>query len=125
MATVLTVGTEITAYCAKCVSVQPHVIVAMKGTRASRTECKTCGSVHAYRKNPPGTKRPPRLSEYEKATDGRDLSRPIAYKLTGKFKQHDVLKHKTFGVGLVVRLVTDQKMEVIFPDNTKVLVYSR
>ena len=31
------------------------MIVALKGTRAGKTQCQTCQSTHASRKNPPGT----------------------------------------------------------------------
>ena len=128
----LEVGTEIEAYCARCEGCGPHSIVAMRGTRAARTKCLTCESVQAYRKNPPGTRSgtphtPQQIAKraYDKATADRDLSKPITYKFGHKFKSEDVVNHKTFGVGLVTRLLTDNKMEVVFPEYTKVLVYNR
>lgn len=128
----LEVGTEIDAYCAKCESVGRHSIVAMRGTRAARTKCAGCESVHAYRKNPPGTRSgtphtPQQVARraYDKAVEGRDLSNPIAYRFSHKFKADDVLNHKKFGIGLVTRLLSDNKMEVVFPEYTKVLVFNR
>jgi uncharacterized Zn finger protein len=120
----LSVSSEITAYCPDCTAVKPHVVVAMKGTRASKTECKVCGSVHPYRKNPPDTKAKKR-SQFEDAMEGRDVSKPIPYKTSRKFNQDDVIQHKTFGLGLVTRVVSEKKMEVLFEESSKLLVHGR
>ena len=126
------VGDEIDAWCPKCTDVGPHVVVALKGTRAGRTECGTCSSTHAYRKNPPGAKRSSAgaaksaaIREYDNLTDGRDLSKTVNYSFTHKFKDDDVVKHKTFGVGVVARTLSGGKMEVVFPESTRLLVHSR
>jgi hypothetical protein len=120
----LAAGSEIDAYCPACTSVKRHIVVAMKGTRAAKTECRSCGSVHAYRKNPPDTKAKKR-SQYEDAMEGRDASKPIPYRFTRKLNQDDVIQHKSFGIGLVTRVVSDKKVEVLFEDSTKLLVHGR
>lgn len=120
----LAAGSDVDAYCPSCSGVKPHVVVAMKGTRAAKTECRSCGSVHAYRKNPPDTKAKKR-SQYEEAMEGRDLSKPIPYRVNRKFSLDDVIEHKSFGVGLVTRVVSDKKMEVLFQESTKLLVHGR
>jgi hypothetical protein len=80
--------------------------------------------VHAYRKNPPDTKGK-RRSQYEDAMEGRDLSKPIPYKISRKFGLDDIIAHKTFGIGLVTRVVSDKKMEVLFEDSSKLLIHGR
>jgi hypothetical protein len=117
-------GAEIDAYCPDCNSVKPHIVVAMKGTRASKTECKICSGTHAYRKNPPDNKAKKR-SQFEDAMEGRDASKAIPYKMTRKFNAEDVIKHKAFGVGLVTRVVSDKKMEVLFETETKLLIHGQ
>ncbi len=124
MASPLSAGVEIEAWCPTCKLIRTHVIVAMKGTRAAKTECRTCNSTHAYRKNPPNTAAK-RRSQYEDAMEGRDLSKPIPYKLSKKFNEEDVIKHKSFGIGLVTRLISEKKMEVLFQESTKLLVQGR
>lgn len=124
MASPLSAGVEIEAWCPTCKLIRTHVIVAMKGTRAAKTECRTCNSTHAYRKNPPNTAAK-RRSQYQDAMDGRDLSKPIPYKLSKKFNEEDVIKHKSFGIGLVTRLISEKKMEVLFEESTKLLVQGR
>ena len=120
----LSVGGDIQAYCGKCKLVRAHTIVAMKGTRAAKTECQTCHSTHAYRKNPPDT-RAKKRSQYEDAMDGHDRSKAIPYRFNRKFNEQDIIKHKTFGVGLVTRVLTDTKMEVMFEESTKLLIFGR
>lgn len=119
----LSPGNDIQAYCGKCKQVLTHTIVAMKGTRAAKTECQTCDSTHAYRKNPPGTAKPKKKSGFEEAMEGRDVSKAIPYKISRKFKANDAIKHKNFGIGIVNRLITPNKMEVLFEDSTKLLIY--
>ncbi len=118
-------GAEIEAFCPTCKDVKPHVIIAMKGTRAAKTECRVCSASHAYRKNPPNTKANKKRNQYEDAMTGRDTTKAIPYKFNRKFTADDVIKHKNFGVGLVTRVVSDKKMEVLFEESTKLLVHGR
>ncbi len=124
MATPLAAGVEIQCWCPSCKMLRTHVIVAMKGTRAAKTECRICGSVHAYRKNPPDTKAK-KKSQFEDAMEGRDASKPILYKLTKKYRAEDVIKHKTFGIGVVTRMISEKKIEVLFEEYTKLLVHGQ
>ena len=57
--------------------------------------------------------------------DGRDTSKAIPYRFSRKFSEQDLIKHKSFGIGLVTRLLTDKKMEVMFEDSTKLLIFDR
>ena len=54
--------------------------------------------------------------------EGRDVSKAIPYKTSKKFSEQDVIKHKTFGIGLVTRQVTEKKIEVMFEESTKLLI---
>ena len=117
-------GEDIDAFCPSCQAVKPHVVVAVKGTRAAKTECKVCTSVHPYRKNPPDTKAK-KKGQYDDAMEGKDPSKAVPYKITKKFNADDVIKHKSFGVGLVTRVISDRKMEVMFEDCTKLLIQGR
>ena len=130
-------GGDVDSYCNKCKLLLAHVIIAMDGARPVRVECKTCRAVHAYKKSVPGSSsgtRKPREkklaggitpSDYEKVIKGHDLSRAQRYKTSVNYAEGDVLDHTTFGLGIVSRLLGDQKMEVVFPVGLKVLVHSR
>jgi hypothetical protein len=56
---------------------------------------------------------------------GRDLSRAKPYKPVLRYEEDDVLSHATFGIGAVMKLLADDKVEVAFPSGIKVLVHGR
>jgi hypothetical protein len=126
-------GKETDAYCTKCKLVLNHVIIAMNGPRIARVQCLTCEGVHAYRANPPGTRKkassrrsePTPAELYERLMEGRDVASAKGYRLEAHFDEGDVLNHKKFGLGLVTRVLADAKIEVIFEDGVKVLVHER
>ena len=123
------VGQELEAWCNPCGMVLAHVVVAMKGTRAHRVECKTCKAVHAYRKSPPkkrkSSPKTPRKSNYDKQMEGRDLSNPTPYDTQAEFRPEDIVLHPKFGVGLVAALLDAGTMEVVFPDRRRRLIFNR
>ena len=135
MAATVEAGADIDAYCSKCKLLLAHVIIAMRGSRPARVECKTCSSVHTYRDDAPkkrttrrATSRDPAaqaLAAYEGVMDGRDISRASKYGAKEVFSLEDVLDHKTFGIGLVTRVLSDKKIEVVFQTGNKILVHSR
>jgi hypothetical protein len=134
MAQKLEAGDDTDAYCGKCKLVLAHVIIAMRGKRPARVECKTCSAVHAFKAEPPRTgarrattrdKTAEALAQYESLMEGRDLSRAVKYKASQEFGLEDVLDHKTFGLGLVTRVLSDQKIEVTFQGGNKILVHAR
>ncbi len=129
-------GNDVDAYCGKCKLVLAHVIIAVKGKRPARVECKTCHAEHAYKGEAPSARAPARrataknsaaarLAEYEGLMEGRDLARAVKYKISEAFGVEDVMDHKAFGLGLVTRVLSDRKIEVAFKTGEKVLVHSR
>ena len=128
-------GADIDAYCSRCKLVLAHVIIALRGSRPAKVECKTCRAVHAYREDPPGP-RPARRgtardsvaaaqAAYDSMLAGKDLSRAAKYRANEAFDLDDVLDHKAFGIGVVTRVLADNKIEVAFSTGPKVLVHSR
>ena len=49
-------GDDIDDYCSRCQRTTDHSIVVMSGEDVDKTRCRTCGSVHKYRKNKGGRK---------------------------------------------------------------------
>ncbi len=124
-------GADVDAYCTKCKLVLAHVIIAMKGPHPVRVECKTCRAVHAYkRETPSGAKKAPRevgprVSELDKLLAGKDISKATRYAPAVRFEEQEVVDHKLFGIGIVTRALSDDKIEVVFKDGVKVLVHAR
>ncbi len=133
------VSEDIDAWCIKCKMFLNHVIMTMKEIRPHRVKCKTCRDVHAFRLVAPGTPkakaekapkkasaaRTRRINDFETRIEGRDTSKAIPYTMKGKFNPDDLIDHKKFGLGLVVRKVDPTKMEVSFSEGLKVLVFGR
>ncbi len=130
-------GTDIDAYCTKCQLELAHVVVATVAGRPAKVQCKTCGSVHAYRSKDVAPRRRSEptagsrsrggagRSDYDDLMKGRDISRAVRYKPATTYGDGDVLSHPTFGVGVVTRVLSDGKIEVLFPAASKVLVHAR
>ena len=128
----LTAGADTDAYCSKCKLVLAHVIIAMKGSKPARVECKTCKGIHTYKANPPGTKKTTTkraarsvASDYDNLMNGRDIASARRYVISERFTEQEVIDHKKFGLGLVQRVLSDKKVEVAFPDGARVLVHDR
>ena len=56
---------------------------------------------------------------------GRDLSRSRRYTIKETFEVDDVVDHKKFGIGLVTKMLGDQKIEVTFREGAKILIHDR
>jgi hypothetical protein len=135
-------GDEIDSWCTTCKSVLAHKVVALVDGTVDKVICSTCNKKHKYRPNPPKsrTKKAAKNADgtpkkrvtrrrvkdpaiiWEETLGDRDLSNPSPYTFTGLFKENELIEHKKFGRGLVMRLMGEGKMEVIFKEGTKVLV---
>ncbi len=130
-------GNDIDAFCTRCQLELAHVVVATVAGRPARVQCKTCGSVHAWRSKDmaprrkaepttrPSAARGAGRSDYDALVRGRDISRAQRYRPAATYGDGDVLSHPTFGVGVVTRVLSDGKIEVLFPAASKVLVHAR
>jgi Zn ribbon nucleic-acid-binding protein len=136
-------GDILDANCTKCRVLTNHTIVALVEGRIARVKCNTCGSEHNYHA-PKETKAPavkkvaeprvrttatatakkdtaPRYHEqWESALAGKDSSPVKEYDMEGKFKKEELVKHSTFGMGIVT-MVAGTKMELLFSEGPKLL----
>ncbi|MEC8050684.1 MAG: hypothetical protein VX210_07805 [Myxococcota bacterium] len=135
-------GHDIDTYCSRCKLDLAHVIIALSAGQPVRVLCKTCNSEHAFRKpkrkTTGVTKRaaskksttsapqgPLSTEAYHQMLSGRDLSRSRRYTIKETFEVDDVLDHKKFGIGLVTKMLGDQKIEVTFREGAKILIHDR
>jgi hypothetical protein len=137
------VANETLAYCTSCKMDLNHVIVALKGDRIAKVQCLTCKKEHVYRA-PKGATEPdtskPAQTRASKKSDDDDHSHSIEieweklmsahkdipvkpYTVKGIFGLGDKLSHPTFGDGIVGKLIYPNKLEVIFRNDVKVLIY--
>lgn len=132
-------GGEVDAFCTKCKMLLAHTIVAMVGDKIVRVKCNTCGGDHSYRgapdARPASTRsaaaaRPARekvekvIISFEQQLADKDVANAPAYNVRETFQVDQVIRHPTFGIGLVTAVRGD-KMDVAFKAETKTLVHGR
>lgn len=137
MAAAPIVGKDVDSWCTRCKLVLAHTIEAAVSGRITRVHCNTCGGQHAYRPRPPGegSERSTRaraegaraatktVRDYASLLRGRDPSTARAYATTERFANGDLIRHPTFGLGLVTALKDVNKIEVAFADGSKTLIH--
>jgi Zn ribbon nucleic-acid-binding protein len=134
------VGGEIEAYCPspRCKADTTHTIISMYEDEVRRVQCVVCGEVHAYRK--------PRGDSAEEASDAvpkrsaprratwddalaraseADLANCRPYSVRDAYEEGDVVFHPKFDVGFVSDLLPDNKVEILFRDEARILVHNR
>jgi hypothetical protein len=143
MASNRTVGGEIDAFCSSCKLVLGHTILAMVGDRIARVRCNTCSGEHAFRAGPPGTKAPKRTKTanalgspraraeaavrghgLDELLEGRDVQQARDYSPRETFAQGEVMRHPSFGVGLVMEIRGD-RLDVMFGAGLRTLALRR
>lgn len=148
---VISAGDEVDSYCTTCQIVLAHRVVAVVEGKPEKVICKTCGKRHKYRPNPPksrtkktstssGTtktktatkKRTARTRKtkdpavvWEELLAEREGAEVKMYSMDGVFNKDDIIEHKKFGRGLVKEIQIEGKMEVLFKEGTKLLVFGR
>ena len=135
------VGTETLSYCTSCKMDLGHVVVALKGDRIAKVQCKTCKKEHGFRA-PKGITEPRKKAakKGKKKDDGNTTvhvevewerlmsqNKELPMKPYGAKKAFilgDKIRHDSFGDGIVNRLIYPNKIEVIFRLDMKVLIHA-
>jgi len=131
------VGAEVEAHCPKCKADTQHVVVSKYEDEIRRVQCNPCGDVHPYRKprgesdeeaepTPAAKKKAAKAKPtWEQVMAKHAKKQPKAYQLGEFFKEMEVLSHPKFGLGFVTENIGDDKIEVTFKDDKRVLVHNR
>ena len=131
-------GKEVLSYCGKCKLPLGHIIVSMKdATTIGKVECNTCHSTHMYKdpatkakkvKNTSTRKRSAKktvsVGELWMTEMGKASGKARPYSIREKFITGDIIDHKKFGPGIVQELI-DDKIEVLFQHELKLLVHGK
>lgn len=128
------VGDEIETECTKCKTKRVHVITSMTGNTIKKVMCKGCYTTRTYRGPQPesaathSTAKPAR----KRSTSRRkrnwntlmaevDDAETVDYDIHEAYGENQPIRHKQFGVGVVTKILADNKIEVVFQDQTRVL----
>ena len=134
------VGSEIEAYCPspRCKADTNHTVISMYEDEIRRVQCQVCSDVHAYRK-PRGDvvepteevvarrklTRKPTWEEAMAQVTEQELASCRPYSIRDTYEEMDVVSHPKFGTGFVTELLPDNKVEITFKDERRVLVHNR
>ncbi|MFZ5764885.1 MAG: hypothetical protein ACOY4H_04725 [Thermodesulfobacteriota bacterium] len=139
-------GDDIDSRCLKCKALTNHTIIAMVGDKVAKVQCNTCGGRHNYRpalaekktvairrsagrtsaspaRKPSArhTTEPVAATFAEQLAD-RDFSTAKPYSMSGNFAVDDLIDHPTFGFGVVIKKIGPNKIEVLFREQTRILI---
>ena len=125
--------------CKKCAVDRYHKVITHLTSTSAKVQCEVCGSKKTYKlssavKKKSGVTRAPsqkkqdaalasHRSEYETLV-AKVSSDPVPYKMSFKFSANQKVEHPKFGLG-VVRSTQSDKIEVLFPDEIRLLVHNR
>lgn len=134
-------GNEIASRCLKCKGVTNHTIIAMADGKVAKVQCNVCGGRHNYRPEKPektggakkkmtrtastGAKLAKAEAHFEELVAGREPSEALAYAMDGIFKKGDLVDHPTFGLGVVAQTEMPNKIEVVFRQESRLLICGR
>lgn len=135
-------GSEIDSRCLKCKDVTNHTIIAMAKGKIARVECNVCAGRHIYRPEKPAsaaaeqrkTTRASSLANaklakaeahYDELLAGLNPAKAVVYSMTGIFKEGALLDHPIFGLGVITERIMPDKIEVMFRQETKLLICGR
>lgn len=136
----LEAGNEVNSRCLKCKDVTNHTIIAMVDGKVVKVQCNVCRGRHNYRPVTPekkraapkkpkartssggSTKQAKAEARFEELLAGREPSAALAYAMTGTFRQGDLINHPTFGLGVATRTILPNKIEVLFRQESIVLI---
>ncbi|MFH1728103.1 MAG: hypothetical protein ABIA04_06765 [Pseudomonadota bacterium] len=140
------VGKDLVCYCTKCRMDLGHRVVAHVDGLVARVVCLTCKSEHNYRpakgikeaakkeekktksKKIAKTKSKPtkteQISQWHQLIAATTMEDVRMYSISSKFVPADIIDHKTFGKGFVIKEL-GSKIEVLFEDGNKILIHGR
>jgi len=137
----LEVGGNILSYCGKCKADSMHVVFAMEESKISKLTCEGCGARHNYRKPKSlieENKAARKASKSARASTSSKVRKPSKkindiladydpnilqnYSVTENYKDSSIIKHPSFGVGVVTKKIGQEKIEVQFEDGSSKLL---
>ena len=128
----LKVSDEMESYCGKCRMVLAHSVVALLDGVPVKVRCLTCSSDHKPR-NEPGRsvsserkKKPKTTSAKLSVWQERMLSlsdtAAIPYTISKTYCVDDLILHKKFGKGIILRIPSPEKIITLFDSGEKMLL---
>ena len=131
------VGENILSYCGKCKADSLHIIFAMENSKISKVTCESCGAKHNYRKPKSLTEDKPSKNTKSAASrkikksskkrndilENHDTNTVLNYSIKQNYNESSIIRHSSFGIGVVTKKIGQEKIEVEFENGVvKLLV---
>ena len=128
-AIVSSVGAVIDARCTKCAKITNHIVVAIVANKPVNVQCNTCDDTHRYRQSaaspktakPAGTLPIVKPEEWAEFRKGMNEGAARDYDMEKEYRVGSVIRHPSFGFGLVQHHTGSRKMEVLFEAGRKIM----
>ena len=128
-------STDIQGFCARCKGDTPHTVVSRYQDEIRRVRCNSCEDIHAYRR-PRSDKGDDSGEPQEKGKTlkakptweqvrSKNTSVPQPYNGDEVYCDLDVITHPVFGVGFVSELIGQNKVEITFQSDKRILIHNR
>ncbi len=143
-------GDDVEAWCTRCRRNLNHRVVAVLGRDIRKVQCLTCGGDHKYyppkdvgpkaktvkvkeaaktkASKAPSVDRSAARAESEWSTFMTEMppdSVPSPYATSAPYAKGEYIDHPVFGIGRVLNIVGLEKIEVIFKEGRKILIFNR
>ena len=126
------IGETVQSWCTRCRQMREHVVAEVAHKRPARVTCASCNGEHLYRAQPPRSRAVPsdgtvvvHPAEWEDLMAVADLDKVQPYMMKRGYATGDVMDHRVFGLGVVVREVDGGKIQVSFKDGIRLMVCNR
>ena len=125
------VGGDIKLLCSRCNLELTHTIMAVVGSTPARIRCNTCKSERNYKAPKLATilrsprEARPKISDegfYQQKMKDNATNPERDYRIDLELKANDLVNHKVFGRGVVLKTTPPDRAEILFKDQSRVLV---
>ena len=147
-------GDDVEAWCTRCRRNLNHRVVAVVGTNIQKVQCLTCGGEHKYyppkdvgpksktvkvkeagkgrptgkQSRSAGVDKSAARAESEWSTFMTEMAPdavPLSYATSATYSKGEYIDHPVFGIGRILNIVGVEKIEVIFKEGRKILIFNR
>ena len=142
-------GNAVEGYCSTCKADTVQTVLVVEGLQIRSVRCEKCGGEGPLRTSraktkaglrevaakrsvpPPAPKRKSRKERVDPAQifrrllEGKELSLAVTYDFRAGLELGQVIRHPTFGIGVVTTLGEDSKANVTFEDGVRTIVHNR
>jgi len=138
-------GNHIQAFCSKCKADKEQVVLELWEGQVRKVRCTACDHEGTYKrphhpdaavpekskgaggkekKKKRGKAAQPK-DEWKEALAGKENEEAKPYVPAETYKANERLDHAAFGIGVVMRVISATKMEVLFKEGRKIMVCGR